>query len=184
MLSQVEQSCPSNLVEKIKDDAFRTFKGNEEFWSRVEESTLVRILSAIATDHGYVQGMNVLLGPFAYIMPELDSYYCMSSLVTVHMPAYVLKNLDGAHRGVKLVDTCLHLLDPTLYSYIIGRIPDLTIFSLKFILTLFSNTQPLDEVLKLWDVLFAFGVHLVVVVMCVHLMLMREKILKLSSGFK
>lgn len=150
----------------------------------MKEDTLIRILSAIASDHGYVQGMNVLLGPLAYIMPELDCYYCMSSLVSVHLPAYVLKNLDGAHRGVKLVDQCLQLMDPTLYGYIIGKIPDLTIFSLKFILTLFANTQPLDEVLRLWDVLFAFGIHLVVVVQCVHLMSMRDKILKLSSAFK
>lgn len=172
------------MVDKIKDDAFRTFKGNADFWNKVNESTLVSILSAIASDHGYVQGMNVLLGPFAYIMPELDSYYCMSSLVTVHMPAYVLKNLDGAHRGVRLVDKCLHLLDPVLYAFIIGKIPDLTIFSLKFILTLFANTQPLEEVLRLWDVLFAFGVHLDVIILCVHLMSMREKILKLPSAFK
>ncbi len=168
----------------MKDDAFRTFKGNEIFWSRVEVDSLVRVLSALATDHGYVQGMNVLLGPFLYIMPELDSYYCMRTLITTHIPGYVTKNLDGVHRGVAVFDRCLQILDHQLYAHIVAKIPDLAIFSLRYILTLMASAQPLEAVLQLWDVVFAFGAHLNVVVLCVHLMTVRDKILKLSSGFK
>jgi cell cycle arrest protein BUB2 len=145
---------------------------------------LTRVLCAIATDHGYVQGMNVLLGPLAFVMPELDCYYCMKTLISSHIPGYVLKNLDGVHRGVRVFDQCLQILDGRLYAHIISKIPDLTIFSLRYIMTLMANAQPLEGVLRLWDVLFAFGIHLNVVMLSVHLMTVRDKLMKLTSGFK
>ncbi len=178
------QSCPEAMIDKIKDDTFRTFKGNDLFWSKVQVETLQRVLSAIATDFGYVQGMNVLLGPLAFAMPEPDCYLCLHRLISVHMPTYVLKNLDGVHRGVQLFGALLQTLDPQLHAHLGRKIPDLTIFSLRFILTLMASAQPLEAVLRLWDALFAFGVHLNLVVLCVHLMASRDKILKLASGFK
>lgn len=146
--------------------------------------SLQRVLGAIASDHGYVQGMNVLLGPFAYVMPELDAYYCLRTLIATHIPSYVTKNLDGVHRGVALFTRCLQTLDPQLYAHVTARIPDLTIFSLRYILTLMASAQPLEAVLRLWDVVFAFGPHLVVLILCAHLMVVRDKILKLNSAFK
>eukprot|EP01040_Poterioochromonas_malhamensis_P006576 gene6577-7080_t len=169
---------------KIKDDAFRTFKVDEDFWSRTNEDVLIRILKALSHDVGYVQGINVLLGPFLYVMPELDAYYCCHTLCTEHIPSYIRKNLEGVHSGISLLDKCLKLLDPKLYQYIIYKVSDLRIFALKYILTLMANVQPLSEVLKIWDSIFAFGVHFSIILFCCYLINIRDELLAEPSSFK
>lgn len=170
--------------KKIRDDSFRTFKGDHEFWSRVKEDALVRVLNALSLEFGYVQGMNVLLGPFIYTLSEQESFHYMSTLLRNHIPRYVLKNLDGAHDGSKLFAKCLHLVDPKLYTHILSKIPDLSIFSLKYVLTLFANCKPLSEVIKLWDAVFAVGPHFNILLLCAKVMLVRDTILKEKRGAK
>lgn len=182
-ISAVEKG-PSEFDSKIKDDSFRTFKGNTAFWDRVDEACLVRVLNAIAAEFGYVQGMNVLLGPLAYVMPELESYYSFHTLLSKHIKNYVLKNLDGVHVGISLFKRCFELVDPQLHSYIASRIPDLKIFALRYILTLFANTKPFAEVLRLWDAMFAFDTHLNILLLCALLMLHRERIMQEQRGAK
>lgn len=173
-----------NFDLKIRDDSFRTFKGNTDFWSKVEEKVIIRVLKALSVQFGYVQGMNVLLGPFLYIMSEEDSYSSMKMLLQHHIPQYVLKNLDGAHSGSKLFARCLQAVDPKLYNHIISKLPDLSIFSLRYVLTLFANSRPLEEVLKLWDAIFAIGPHFNIMLLCAKLMLLRDAILKEKRGSK
>lgn len=135
------------------------------------------MLTAVSNQYGYVQGMNVLLAPFLYIMSEVDSYYCFRSLVQHRIPRYVMKNLDGVHAGDKLFSRCLKALDPVLYEYIVKKIPMTSIFSLPYLLTLFANAKPLSEVLKLWDGLLSFGVHYNILYLCGHLIKLRDSIM-------
>lgn len=46
------------------------------------------------------------------------------------------------------------------------------------VLTLCACTPPLDEVLKLWDFLLAYGVHLNVLCVIAQLILMREEVIE------
>lgn len=144
---------------------------------------MIRVLNAVAVDVGYVQGMNVLLGPFLYIMPEVDSYYCFSTLISKHCPKYVTKNLDGVYKGCALVERCLESLDNELYVHIKSKLT-LEVFSVPYIMTFFANMQPLNEVLKLWDAIFAFGIHLVILLLVTQLMLMRDALLAQQNAYK
>lgn len=128
--------------------------------------------------------MNVLLGPFLFVMSEAESYACMRALLHDRIPRYVLRNLDGAHDGARLFSRCLRLLDTKLFSHLSAKIPDLSIFSLRYVLTLFANSRPLCEVLKLWDATLAVGVHFNILLLCSKLMLMREALLKEKRGAK
>lgn len=150
------------------------------------EELICRVLRATSRDVGvgYVQGMNVLLGPFLRIMPELDGYNCFRELVVNQIPSYVSKNLDGVHRGIGLVKKCLLVFDPQLINYILSKIPDLTIFSVRYVMTMMANVQPLEEVLKLWDAILSMGVHMNIVIFCAYLIASRNAILKESSSYK
>jgi cell cycle arrest protein BUB2 len=179
-----QQVQPRLFDTKIRDDSFRTFKGESLFWARTTEDAVIRVLNALAVDFGYVQGMNVLLGPFLYTMPEVDAYYCMKALLQSHIPRYVTKNIDGVHCGIKLLSRVLEVVDPPLCGHLTAKISDLSIFSVRYVLTLMANVKPLIEVVKLWDATFAFGVHLNVLLLCSKLMLMRGKILSERKGSK
>jgi cell cycle arrest protein BUB2 len=150
----------------------------------VGEDEIIRSLNAIAHDHGYVQGMNVLLGPFLFVMPELDSYYSFRALVSRHCPRYVMKNLEGIHHACSLVDRCLSLLDPLLHAHVLGKLASLQIATMPLVMTLLANLQPLSEVLRVWDAIFSFGVHLVVLLVCAHFILMRDALLAEGRPYK
>lgn len=50
----------------------------------------------------YVQGMNCLLAPLLYVMPEADAFYTFDILLRTCLPTYVQPSLDGVHEGVKV----------------------------------------------------------------------------------
>lgn len=49
------------------------------------------------------------------------------------------------------------------------------------VLTLCACTPPLDQVLKLWDFLLAYGVHLNVLCVIAQLLLMRDEVMACPS---
>ena len=170
------QLGPCSADKKIRDDTFRTYKNNSIFWSAVSEAQLTRVLTATARvltapkgcknnsgNVGYVQGMNVLLAPLLFVMPtEVDAFACFSSLLAKHCPRYILANLEGVHTGCALAETCLRALDPELHAHlakIFSSQLHMEIFMFQYVLTLFANMSELDQVLIVWDALFAFGVH-------------------------
>jgi cell cycle arrest protein BUB2 len=105
--------------------------------------------------------MNVLLAPFLFVLPtELDAFACFSALLAKHCPRYVLANLEGVHAGCALAEACLAALDPALHAHLTTTVQlQMEIFMFQYVLTLFANMSQLDQVLRVWDALFAFGVH-------------------------
>lgn len=189
--------CPDD--KKIRNDTFRTFKGNEIFWARVDESKLSRVLTVCSRTNAnssdktqipstaqsqYVQGMNVLVGPFLYVMPEVDAYAAFMTLITRHCPRYVASNLDGTHHGCSLIDRTLEILDPILHQHIVNHILRPEIFAFPFVMTLLACMTPLHEVLCVWDAIFAFGIHFDILLVTAHLMLLRDLLLSEQQAFR
>ncbi|KAF4040703.1 Rab-GTPase-TBC domain [Phytophthora infestans] len=187
----------------IRNDTFRTFRGDLEFAQRVPEEKLVRLLNVFINELGsnpgeekqddgetarngnlpsirYVQGMNVLCAPLLYVLPEADAYHTFCQLLVRHCPHYMAPQLKGVEKGCALVDKCLETLDPDLYQHLSSRGITARIYALPLILSLFACVPPLHELLRVWDVLFAVGVHFVVVLAVAHTVLLREQLLKLD----
>jgi cell cycle arrest protein BUB2 len=190
------QLGPCSDDKKIRDDTFRTYKNNATFWSRVDESKLSRVLTVCSRTYSqhsspaaasraiYVQGMNVLVAPFLFLMPEVDAYTAFMALISRHCPRYVVSNLDGVHHGCSLVDRTLEILDPVLHRHIIDKKLRPEIFAFPFTMTLLANMSPLSEVIRLWDAIFAFGIHFDILLVTCHLMLMREDLLAEQQAYQ
>lgn len=185
----------------IRNDTFRTFRGDSEFAQRVPEEKLVRLLNVFINELGsnpgedqqedsaragnlpsirYVQGMNVLCAPLLYVLPEPDAYHTFCQLIVRHCPHYMAPQLKGVEKGCALVDKCLQTLDPDLYQHLSTRGITARIYALPLILSLFACVPPLHELLRVWDMLFAVGVHFVVVLAVAHTVLLREQLLNLD----
>lgn len=55
------------------------------------------------TTFSYVQGMNVLLAPFLYVMPsELEAFHCFCHFIELNCPTYVQPSLSGVHKGLEV----------------------------------------------------------------------------------
>lgn len=187
---------PCEVREKIRNDTFRTLATDKGFKERVREDMLVRLLDAFVwrnydrqEEHQlgftYVQGMNVLAAPFLYTMPsELEAFFCFAKFIEESCPLYVQPTLEGVHRGLKLLDRCLKIVDPELYAYLRSKNLSAEIYAFPSVLTLCACTPPLDQVLQLWDFLLAFGVHLNVLCVIAQLLLMRDEVMKSSSPMR
>lgn len=99
----------------------------------------------------------------------------------------------------QLLDRCLKIVDPELFNYLrmknlsaeiyafpcqlfivsAGTLLLILLFSVA-VLTLCACTPPLDQVLRLWDFLLAFGVHLNVLCVIAQLLLMRDEVMSSS----
>ncbi|EGG00927.1 uncharacterized protein MELLADRAFT_39435, partial [Melampsora larici-populina 98AG31] len=167
--------------EKITNDTFRTLATDSSFQTRVSNAMLVRLLEAFVSpqyDFTYVQGMNVLAAPFLYTMPsELEAFMTFSRFIEFHCPLYVQPTLEGVHSGLRLLDVCLEILDLELYQYLKSKNLRAEIYAFPSVLTFCACTEPLDQVLQLWDYLLAFGVGLNILCVISQLYMMRDKLL-------
>lgn len=181
---QLVERGPSDCSDKISGDTYRTFKSDDAFWQCVPELKLTRVLNAFVSSCSewnarlsYVQGMNILVGPFLFVMPELDAYTCFHSMLHNLCPLYVYPNLDGARIGSQLMDECLEVLDLELYTYLRKKQLHAELYAFPSILTFSGCTPPLTELLRLWDFLFAYGVHMNVMCTIAQILMIRDKIL-------
>ncbi|OQR92882.1 hypothetical protein ACHHYP_03125 [Achlya hypogyna] len=187
---------PSKNDADIRNDTFRTFRGDPSFARRVPEDTLVRVLNAFLHEYlstqgtscidgrdeadqpyRYFQGLNILCAPFLYVLPEDDAYAAFSALVTQHCPRYVAPQLAGVHVACGLVDRVLQTLDYKLYKHLMARGITAKIYAYPIILSFFACIPPLPELLRLWDLLLAMGVHCIVLLSAAHVILLRSELL-------
>jgi len=185
------KSPKSSFAAKIKEDTKRTLKTDTDFQEKVIEKQIKRVLNAFVIKaergntqerngfrFGYVQGMNVLLAPFLFVLPEIDAFYSFDWLLRNHIPTYVQPSLDGVHYGTKLFDECLKVVDIELYNYFQSKNLETKLFSFPSIMTLCGCTPPLSEVLRVWDFLFSFGPHMVVLCTLAQVILIKDSIMK------
>jgi len=131
---------------------------------------------------GYVQGMNVLCGPFLYAArSEVEAFTGFERLITHECPGYVRGSMDGVHKGLALVDRVLAVVDPKLHGHLMAHHMEARIYAFASVLTMCACTPPLPEVLQLWDFLFAYGPHLNLLCIVAQLVLMRTEILNSPS---
>ncbi|KAK2741007.1 hypothetical protein FQN55_008562 [Onygenales sp. PD_40] len=133
----------------------------------------------------YVQGMNVLCAPFLYASrSEVEAFALFHYFVTRECPGYVRGTMDGVHKGLKLVDRCLEVVEPKLANHLFSKGMHAELYAFPSVLTLCACTPPLPEVLHLWDFLFAYGPHLNILCIVAQLIRMRDTILASPSPNK
>lgn len=123
--------------------------------------------------------MNVLCAPFLYAArSEVEAFALFHYFVTKECPGYVRGAMDGVHKGLRLVDRCLEVVDPKLAAYLFSKGMYAELYAFPSVLTLCACTPPLPEVLHLWDFLFAYGPHLNILCIVAQLIRMRDAILQ------
>jgi cell cycle arrest protein BUB2 len=132
---------------------------------------------------GYVQGMNVLCGPFLYAArSEAEAFTGFEKLITQECPGYVRGSMDGVHKGMALVDRVLEVVDPKLFVHLMNHHMEAKIYAFPSVLTMCACTPPLPEVLRLWDFLFAYGSHLNILCIVAQLVLQRDDLLRAARS--
>ncbi|KAJ5106179.1 hypothetical protein N7456_002854 [Penicillium angulare] len=133
----------------------------------------------------YVQGMNVLCAPFLYAArSEVEAYALFHHFITKECPGYIRGAMDGVHKGLRLVDRCLEVVEPKLAAHLFSKGMHAELYAFPSVLTFCACTPPLPEVLHLWDFLFAYGTHLNIVCIVAQLLRMRDTLLATDNPNK
>ncbi|KAJ5601159.1 hypothetical protein N7510_010693 [Penicillium lagena] len=141
--------------------------------------------SSVSDSAIYVQGMNVLCAPFLYAArSEVEAFALFHYFVTRQCPGYIRGAMDGVHKGLRLVDRCLEIVEPKLAAYLFSKGMHAELYAFPSVLTLCASTPPLPEVLHLWDFLFAYGPHLNILCIVAQLIRMRDTLLESPSPNK
>lgn len=135
--------------------------------------------SSVAPEAGtYVQGMNVLAAPFLYAArSEAEAFVAFHQLLTRECPGYIRGAMDGVHKGLKLVDKVLGIVDAKLSMFLTSKGMQAELYAFPSVMTLCACTPPLPEVLRLWDFLFAYGPHLNIVCIAAQLVIHRDELM-------
>ncbi|KAH3767193.1 bub2 protein [Pelomyxa schiedti] len=182
--------APPEHFAQIEKDLDRTFKNDPVFTNTVPVQSLRRVLNAFVytiPDHkiklsGYVQGMNLYAACLLHVMPELDAFHTLCTLLHVHLPMYFVPSLPGGHEATKLFTVILKHVDIQLYNHLKEHQfnPPL---AFQPLISLCTSTPPFEQALQLWDYFFALGVHLSVPTLVAQLVLNRTEILSGRNGF-
>jgi len=182
----------------IRHDSFRTLKGAKLFDIKTEEPKVIRVLNAYVhkARKPYNQGMNTILSPFLVCMNEMDAFYCFYTLLEKMTPTYWMgyKNKGpgtdqgfylGAHAACRLADKVLQEVDYDLHESLMNNVRKTfrTQSPRKFFHKLYTFrhmqvfslvAKPMEEVMQLWDLFFALGMHMHVVAYVAQLILIRH----------
>lgn len=176
---------PSIDAEKIRKDAYRTFSNNVSFHKKVSLDSISRVLNALVQDQGirYVQGMNVLLGPLLYVTDEIFGFYLFRRLYSLAR-SYFSPDLCGVHAGCALLEEIMGIIDPELQQKLFEHNLRGFLWGFDVVMTFGACLQPLDEVLKLWDFLFAFGLGLMPLLFCIRIIKVRDMLLSHGNPYE
>ncbi|KAI0193350.1 mitotic check point protein [Xylaria flabelliformis] len=179
--SSGRQSLPaSNSASPSRGDISQVVTSSPGARTRARALTLTTEGSDSNTSEPgtYVQGMNVLAAPFLYAArSEAEAFVAFHQLLTKECPGYIRGAMVGVHRGLRLVDKVLGIVDTKLSLYLTSKGLSAEIYAFPSVLTLCACTPPLPEVLRLWDFLFAYGPHLNILCIVAQLIMMRNELL-------
>lgn len=175
-----------NWFKKINLDINRTLKNTSFSQDPSKLESLKRILYLFAYKHGYyIQGMNVLLAPILITCDiEPLSYLLFETLMLDKLSGYFNESLalDNIHKGCKLVENVLKYIDPSLYAKLNKKMKyPLQYVVMPFVMTLSASAEPIEEVIKIWDYMMAYGCHMNVLFTVAQLVMWRDHIFKLKT---
>lgn len=109
-------------------------------------------------DVGYAQGMNFLIMPLLFHMPEEEAFsmlvrlmhhYCLRDLFVQDMP--------GLHMHLYQFERLLEDLEPALFCHLHRRGISPHLYATQWFLTLFAYRFPLQLVLRIYDLILSDG---------------------------
>jgi hypothetical protein len=145
---------------QIEKDIVRTDR-TQEFYEGDSNDNIQLLHDILMTytmynfDFGYIQGMSDMLSPILYVTKnEVDAFWCFVGLMKkIH------KYFDFDHGGMKTqllaLRDLLKVIDPELYSYFVSKDCESFLFCFRWLLLSFKREFSYEDVLRLWETIWA-----------------------------
>jgi hypothetical protein len=178
------------VVAEIEKDLHRTFPEEKEasqIEMRLENmNELRRILQAYSLRNpivGYCQSMNFLAAVLLHLMEEEEAFWVLAAMVEELIPQYHTRSMCGSRADQRVFADLVEQKLPDLYHHMQHLDVQLEPLTLKWFLCLFLNTLPYEPVMRIWDVFFCEGSHILLRIALVLMKLNQDKIMKCEDAF-
>eukprot|EP01083_Nonionella_stella_P072914 196803_1 len=168
----VERGASHGNYVKIRSDVQALYFHSIEYNSRVSEESVVRILNAYCHQYNatYIAGSNLIVGGLLYAMPEVDAFATFCVLMQQHLPTYIYMDTlthsyghksqrCGAYAAAHLASEVIRVCDHDLFIHLEPLPVWVHVLPLVMSFQCFCQ-RSFTQIMKLWDFLFCFGVHL------------------------
>ena len=183
--------------DEIDDIDLLSYSSSDEaeyHWQVV--ARVLFIYAKLNPGHGYVQGMNEIIGPIYYVFShddksqqfaghaEADTFWCFTELMSEIRDLYNSQMDSDRQSGVVSMMTKLTNLlsqeEPELY-HLLYQIQAIKphYYAFRWITLLLSQEFPLPEVLRIWDFLFAdpHRFNFLICVCCAMLSIVKHELM-------
>ncbi|KAK3946128.1 putative TBC domain-containing protein [Diplogelasinospora grovesii] len=107
---------------------------------------------------GYAQGMNFLVMPLLFNMPEEEAFCLLVRLMNqYHLRDLFIQDMPGLHKHLYQFERLLEDFEPALYCHLHRRGISPHLYATQWFLTLFAYRFPLQLVLRIYDLIFSEG---------------------------
>jgi hypothetical protein len=107
---------------------------------------------------GYAQGMNFLIMPLLFNMPEEEAFCLLVRLMNQYkLRDLFIQDMPGLHMHLYQFERILEDLEPALYCHLHRRGISPHLYATQWFLTLFAYRFPLQLVLRIYDLIFSEG---------------------------
>jgi hypothetical protein len=182
--------CASMEIEKDLPRTFPVAAGEssaaEDRLRRSSTGELRRVLQAYSLRNpriGYCQSMNFLAAVLLHHMDEEEAFWVLTAVVEELTPNYHTRSMAGSRADQRVFADLVQQKLPTLFQHMHALGVDFEPFTLKWFLCLFLNTLPFEPVLRIWDVFFCEGSHVLLRVGLALLKLNQPRILACTDAF-
>ncbi|KAJ2906267.1 uncharacterized protein MKZ38_002346 [Zalerion maritima] len=111
---------------------------------------------------GYAQGMNFVVMPLLFNMPEEEAFCLLVRLMNQYgLRDMFVVDMPGLHKALYRFERLLEDLEPALYCHLHRRGISPHLYATQWFLTLFAYRFPLQLVLRVYDLIFSEGLSAV-----------------------
>ncbi|RBQ72244.1 hypothetical protein VDGD_07516 [Verticillium dahliae] len=107
---------------------------------------------------GYAQGMNFLVMPLLFNMPEEEAFCLLVRLMNhYHLRDLFIQDMPGLHMRLYQFERLLEDFEPALYCHLHRKGISSHLYATQWFLTLFAYRFPLQLVLRIYDLILSEG---------------------------
>lgn len=157
-----EESAAIQKLEKVirRDLGARTSYSKYAAASGLQDG-LFGVCKAYALydqDVGYAQGMNFLIMPLLFNMPEQEAFCLLARLMHHYdLRDLFIQDMPGLHMRLYQFERLLEDFEPALYCHLHRRGISPHLYATQWFLTLFAYRFPLQLVLRIYDLIISEG---------------------------
>ncbi|TVY25143.1 GTPase-activating protein [Lachnellula hyalina] len=109
---------------------------------------------------GYAQGMNFLVMPLLFNMPEEEAFCLLVRMMNqYHLRDLFINDMPGLHMHLYQFERLLEDFEPALYCHLHRRQVTPHLYATQWFLTLFAYRFPLQLVLRIYDLILSEGLE-------------------------